>query len=565
MYKVIISDDEESIRNRLLSMVEKFRDDFVVVGVYENGYDALESGVPLEPDVIITDIRMPYVSGIELIKQAKMELPLVKSLIVSGYDSFDYAKEAIGLGVSGYLTKPIMFEEFKENLLKIKALLDSELNSNENLKELQDRAESTLHVLQNEDFQRLVTMKTVSESMRGKLTEDRINLNKKYQCMVIFDPDDFNAQLDEADAFRLSLMQYAEEEFQDVYTYYIFTCENQFVLFLESDEEIYSEELDNILSSILTRIKRNHGVSISCGVSDLMKVGEGINYRKMYRHAKRALEYRTVMGENLVLCFTDLENSSSDEKAGRIDENEYKNLSYMISYGKKQDILDQIRSLCTTICSPKYKDNYYFILSNILDAMLKSCISLPQLYSDFESQVEITKNLYSLKTREQLIEYLDDIVETILKINESKRLSGLEFSFMRIKKYLEVNYSNSSLCIEDVANELAYSVSYISAILKKNGTSFTKLVTELRMNKAVQLLANGENRIITIAKEVGYSDPYYFSHCFKKFNGMSPDEYRKNKANSQCEFARPISVGDDHRFYILFCHHVDNYHDDLYS
>lgn len=335
MYKVIISDDEESIRNRLLSMVEKFRDDFVVVGVYENGYDALESGVPLEPDVIITDIRMPYVSGIELIKQAKMELPLVKSLIVSGYDSFDYAKEAIGLGVSGYLTKPIMFEEFKENLLKIKALLDSELNSNENLKELQDRAESTLHVLQNEDFQRLVTMKTVSESMRGKLTEDRINLNKKYQCMVIFDPDDFNAQLDEADAFRLSLMQYAEEEFQDVYTYYIFTCENQFVLFLESDEEIYSEELDNILSSILTRIKRNHGVSISCGVSDLMKVGEGINYRKMYRHAKRALEYRTVMGENLVLCFTDLENSSSDEKAGRIDENEYKNLSYMISYGKK--------------------------------------------------------------------------------------------------------------------------------------------------------------------------------------------------------------------------------------
>ena len=152
MYKVIISDDEESIRNRLLSMVEKFRDDFVVVGVYENGYDALESGVPLEPDVIITDIRMPYVSGIELIKQAKMELPLVKSLIVSGYDSFDYAKEAIGLGVSGYLTKPIMFEEFKENLLKIKALLDSELNSNENLKELQDRAESTLHVLQNEDF-----------------------------------------------------------------------------------------------------------------------------------------------------------------------------------------------------------------------------------------------------------------------------------------------------------------------------------------------------------------------------------------------------------------------------
>ena len=138
MYKIIVCDDERSILERLISLINKLSDDFEVIGSYENGYDALVNGISLEPDILITDIKMPYIDGINLIEQAKIELPLLQSIIISGYDSFDYAKKGIELGVNGYISKPITFEELKEVLLKTKEKLNQETKGLNNLKQQLD-------------------------------------------------------------------------------------------------------------------------------------------------------------------------------------------------------------------------------------------------------------------------------------------------------------------------------------------------------------------------------------------------------------------------------------------
>ena len=122
MYRVIIADDEEAVRNRLKSILLKRSDSFEVVGCFENGFDALENGISLSPDILITDIRMPYIDGIDLIKHFTREFPLLQSIIVSGYDSFDYAKEAISLGVVGYLTKPVGESILARYLEKVRAI-----------------------------------------------------------------------------------------------------------------------------------------------------------------------------------------------------------------------------------------------------------------------------------------------------------------------------------------------------------------------------------------------------------------------------------------------------------
>ena len=530
MYRVIIADDEESVRNRVLSMLEKLKDDFVVSGSYENGFDALEAGIPLEPDIIITDIKMPYVTGIELIRRAKMELPLVHSIIISGYDSFDYAKEAIALGVVGYLTKPIMFEEFSSIMMKVKQSLDEQWKNSNTLKNLEEKAKDSLKYIRSDDLNKLITLKSIPDNLREKLLEDGIRLDYDNQLIAVFDSDsDFTLSFEQADMMFENLDTYLHDEFENTYSFYSFHSDNQLVVLLLSDDAIDMERLTLSLNEISAKVKRSSGVSVSCGLSDIAN-GE-VNYRKLYRHAKRALEFRTVLGHDLVLSFSELEKENEGNiRSGKIDENEYKNLSYLISYGKKEAVVDKIGSFVNQICSPTYKDNYFFILSNILDSILRSSISLSDFYQDFDSQVEITKNLFSLKSKETLSEYLITIAERVMNVNEKKRLSGVKNSYDQICHFLEVHYTDCNLSIEDVANELSYSVSYISAILKKNNTTFTKITTDLRMKKAVELLSNNENRIISIAKEVGYSDPYYFSHCFKKYSGMSPDEYRKNKA-----------------------------------
>lgn len=135
----------------------------------------------------------------------------------------------------------------------------------------------------------------------------------------------------------------------------------------------------------------------------------------------------------------------------------------------------------------------------------------------------------NLKSNDGLLNYINKLVDEINKINQGSRQSGVDNSFNRIKDFIESNYKNSFLSLDDVANELGYSVSYTSAILKKNNTSFTKYLTSVRLEKAKILLANPDNKLLIIANEVGYEDPYYFSHCFKKYTGISPLEYRTNE------------------------------------
>lgn len=126
MYKLIIADDEEATRSRLLSLLEKEKDNFVVKGSYQNGYDVLEDLDSLsDVDIVITDIKMPFVTGLELAKNLKESYPLIQIIFLSGFDDFDYAKQAIQLDAVAYLLKPLSYTELKEALYKAKDRLDT--------------------------------------------------------------------------------------------------------------------------------------------------------------------------------------------------------------------------------------------------------------------------------------------------------------------------------------------------------------------------------------------------------------------------------------------------------
>lgn len=177
MYKVIIADDEIDVRERLVNMVQNISDDFEIVGIFENGYDALENVTKVKPDLIITDIEMPFISGLELIKQAKISLPLVKSIIITGYDKFDYAKEAIKLGVLGYISKPISQEELSEVLESAKAKLSAELSYEASPANLYKDDKDYLNVIRSGDLAKLITLKEIPEFLQKKLISEGVDIN----------------------------------------------------------------------------------------------------------------------------------------------------------------------------------------------------------------------------------------------------------------------------------------------------------------------------------------------------------------------------------------------------
>ncbi|MDD6240099.1 MAG: response regulator [Eubacteriales bacterium] len=530
MYRVIVADDEESERSRILKMLEGMAEDFIVVGCYENGFDALENGIPLEPDVLITDIRMPYIDGIELIKEAKIELPLLQSIIISGYDSFDDAQKAISLGVIRYLSKPILASEMKEALEEAK----KNLSALKETPETKEQVSTENAIRKDNDLSLLITMKNVPEDFFLQCKQDGIDLEKPYQRILLFDSDLDSIDPRREESLRLEIRECYEEEFSEPDSAAFFDG-TELVAFFLSEKSVSKNEISARVREILARLERRYHLSVSCGISE--ESTKPVNYRKLYRHAKRTLEYRTVLGPSQVFLFEDLEKeeNTSPSGGGKVDENEYKKLTYLISYGKEEETKKSVHNLVEQISSIEYKDNYYFILSSILDSILKACVSLGALYESTEPQTAIMTELYGLKSKQAITDFFDRMISAVISVNKSNRLNGLVNSFSQIQDFLKANYTNSGLSIDDVANELGYSVSYISSILKKNGTSFTKTVTDLRIKKATEILHNPDAKILSVANQVGYSDPYYFSHVFKKLAGMSPEEYRKKNVGTERE------------------------------
>ena len=531
MYKVILVDDETSVRERLLNLVGKLNEDFEIIGVYENGFDALINGVTLNPDLIITDIKMPYIDGITLIQKAKLELPFVQSIIISGFDSFDYAKQAISLGVIGYISKPITFDELKETMEKAKHELDSKLRIDKDLKHLKNTENVALKLIHDSDLCTLLTLKEAPEIFKNKLINDGIDLDYKYLIFGIFDNDTEkeNVTFEENENISLYLESYIYDELKDAsFKSIVFRNGNSYNIFLLSNEPFNHEDVEARFSRVVIKMKKGTNVSLSLGFSE---TGSGINsdtsFRKLYRHASRVLEYRTVVGSNIVLFYDDVDKEQTP--VGKIDDNDFKAISYEVLYGRIEIAKEKTVKILNNITLDSFQSTYYFILSNLIDCLLKSCINLQKLFSEYMSNIEIMKNVMNTKTNDTLLNFINNLVDEIDKINKSSRQKGVENSFNRIKDFIENNYTNSLLSLDDVANELGYSVSYTSAILKKNNTSFTKYLTSVRLEKAKILLANPDNKLLMIANEVGYEDPYYFSHCFKKYTGISPLEYRTNE------------------------------------
>ncbi len=523
MYSVIVVDDEKSIRERIVALLSK-RTDFHLLGSYENGYDALMYGVPLEPDLIITDVKMPFVSGLELIERAKEELPAVRSMIISGFDSFDYARKAIELGTLGYISKPIDPEEFNACLDKAVAQLDIyfRLANNEVDKEASRKRE------READLERLLTFKAATPQFREKLSEEGIDLHGDGVVVVSFSPDKDEVEITaaEGESLETDLPPLIEDELSGLRHFSYFTPPSAIVLIL-FDEGYEKEDLAKRVERILARFKKSAGFSLSSGISDYGSFAEGFSYRKLYRHSKYALEYRTVVGSAVVLFYDDLQKSPSS--VGKVDENEYRELTSLILYGKKEEALAKVKKVVANIASPSFRDSYFLIINNLLDAILKACVAIDRFYADFMTHIELATKLYSSRGVEQTAELLGKVIDRVIDINGERRKGGVDAAFDSVMGYLRTHFRENDLTLSRLADDLGYSLSYVSAILKRHDTSFTKALSSLRMEEAKRLLLTSSLSLADLAEQLGYDDPYYFSHCFKKIVGVSPLEYRKNE------------------------------------
>lgn len=522
MYKLMIVDDEYDIRSRLSQQIQKFDSGFEIIGLYENGIDALEAVNNLNPDLVITDIRMPFMTGIELITKIKETKPLTKVIIITGFDEFDYAKQAIDLGVVGFLTKPVLNEDLKNIILKTKEDLDEEYFRNTNLANMEQFIKDNLPLIKENDIHTLLTKTSIDNKFSKKLEYDGINMDYKYFaiCITDIDKEQVKEDIEKHEIDLLTVRKNVSEALQGRFFNETITKNDSIVSIIKSNEEIVLNHLEKCFEYVQMKTKKYNDYTLSVGISNFHKKP---NFREMYQEAQKALEFRNAMGGDEIYFFGNINDLS--QSALTIDDNEYKDLSYAIRFKSVEDASSILQEIKKKITSLDYMSTYAFNISNVLNAILKSCDNFPILYED---GINYHQKLLDFKTSDELFNWFDSLIVHIKKINGEIISDNIQKNLNKIIDYIESHYTDNELSLELLAEKVNISVSYISAILKKEkNTTFVKYLTQLRMEKAKEYLKNPNMKIVDIAERVGFSEAYYFSHSFKKYQGVSPKEYRE--------------------------------------
>ena len=531
LYKIIIVDDEEEIRLGIIKKIDWKSYGFQIIGEAENGQEALEKAEKLQPDIIMTDIRMPFMDGLELGKKLSEVMPSSKIIVFSGCDDFEYAQKAIRLNVIEYVLKPINSVELIEMLKRLKIMLDKEYNEKRNIEILQQHYIESIPVIREQFLVGASEGRGSEDEWKNKLFKLKIDLELPYFVVGIIHLD--SEQLDDTefkenkDLLQISIKKVLEEVMEKCCSFISFLYLDKVIVIgnFNGNEEI--KNFINSLDEVCRSFKRIVGLNISVGVGKMYDSFEKISIS--YKEAQSALEYRVILGNGKAIYIEDMEPDTSIQL--HLDENVERLMINTIKIESKEEISKVVNSLFNIYDISILPFNEYRIY--IMEIMI-SLLKLVKSYSlNLADIFGSNFNCYTyLDNFNSITEIKEWFIEKSFKINTSiknERVNSSKIIIEKAKEYIKENYMDYDLSVEKMCSNLHVSQTYFSTIFKKEtNTSFVNFLTEVRLEEAVRLLNTTDYKTYMIAEKVGYPEANYFSYVFKKKFGISPSKYRKS-------------------------------------
>lgn len=536
MLKVVLVEDEVVIREGIRDIIPWEQYGYRFVGEAGDGEMALSVIRQTRPDVLITDIKMPFMDGLSLSKIVGEEFPRMKIVIISGYDDFEYARQAIEVGVDQYLLKPITKLSLKKVLLELKEKIEQEMVQQDYQAQYQNEMHEYEQFNRRRFFEKMLEGELSVKEIYEESAKQGIELTASSYNLLFFSMSEKEAGAPEEQT-RTFLRK------QDEVLHY-FLRHPQFVLFswnvncygvlIKAENEQIAEQTQNSLNKV-----QEICTSENAKMDWYVAVGKSVERLSMlpecYQSANHNLAYRFILQNQHVLTEETLSDdlATPEEKdlqtvdSAKMDPEIIKEF---LSHGTVSEIHDFVTSYLRSIQEPlKSRMFRDYIVLNIRFTIIAYVESLG---STQEEHINLLDNPWQdmhLKPEEVDV-YFEDMLQAALQIREKENdyLSGKVLR--RALDYIDHNYDNESISLNSVASEVEASANYLSAIFSQNmQKTFVEYITEKRMGKAKKLLRSTEKSSGEIAAEVGYKDPHYFSFVFKKTQGCSPREYRNTK------------------------------------
>ena len=412
-YRIMLVDDEEEVRSAILKKLDWKALGFSEVMDAENGEDALEKMERFTPDVLLTDIRMPYMDGLTLCERVRKTYPSMKLLIFSGFDEFEYAKQAIRLNVTEYILKPVNLKELSDILKRVADGLDEEIRERRSVTLLENNYRSAMPILRQVFLSNLIRGGVTEEEIAGKTGEYGIDLAGARKWVVA--AAEIEKGQGDGELGLISVQRFLEDSLKSYYRLEVFrSMEDRLCLIAAIDEKNTQTDLISLLNELCRECRRILGRTVTMGVGhSCVKLSDADH---AYQTALEALRCKgdQLTGTAIYISDMQLENENASSKA-------------------------------------------------VADA----------------------------------------------------------------KAYIAEHYHEPDLSVDVICRHLHVSPNYFSTIFRREtGKTYTAYLTQLRMEKAVELLKNTQLKTFAIATQVGYQEQNYFSYVFKKTYGVSPSKYR---------------------------------------
>ena len=543
MLKIFLAEDEVVVRETIKRMIPWEELGFELVGEAADGEMALPLLIRQQPDLLITDIKMPFMDGLTLAKLAKKEIPDLKVVILSGYDDFNYAKQAIGIGVEDYLLKPITKNALIERLSEIRSRYEHEKTQKEYYEKVQREMQAYEKNSSRDFFEALVGGSMNMMEVYKRAEKLGLDIVAEAYNVLIFTmncDEDFSGQRDEYSSWEAESLELLENFFAGHSSAMLFRSNIfSYGVLLKGQRETIEENTRACVDEIRKILSRQDGrrewfLAVGQSVERLSQI------QKSYHTASRAFSQRYLYDEN-ILYYDEMETMEHPGGQAETEDNAYLQkvdvnalnpaiLQKFLSNGLQEETENFVKDYFYAIGQEPMESLVFrnYVILNVRFSVISFIKGLGCDTNEMESADTEEVLAESGKNMESAIAYAKKMISQAIEIRDQNSGNKNRSILKTAVDFIDSHYMDEEISLNTVANVANVSSNHFSALFSQNmGQTFIEYLTSLRMNKAKELLRCTGMRSSEIAGEIGYKDAHYFSYLFKKTQGMTPSDYRK--------------------------------------
>lgn len=539
MLRVFLVEDESIIRETLRDTVPWEQCGYTFVGEAGDGEIALPMIRQTKPDVLITDIRMPFMDGLALSKLVLSEFPKVKVIIISGYDDFEYARQAIDIGVEQYLLKPITKNNLLDVLENVRKKIESEQKQNSYLVQFH---------METQEYEQYARRRFLERVVAGRLSVQQIyeeaaklDLDLRAQCYTIalFSLQETSGVTEGYSEPSARVRDALLEHFLKYPEYILFRWNlNTYAVLIKGDSSRIQDYIRRCTDAVRSQYetlapKQNWYVAVGTPTQRLSTLPA------CFEEVSRLWACRHIVPEQHILMPGTVDFLTKTDSNSGLEQLDAAKVNPAILLGVMNGAsVEEI---------PSFVDEYALSVSEALESKLfcqylmlsirftaaEFVSSLGQSQKEFLDSVSCLDMVNQNVTETELKFYMREVLIAAVNLRERASSSQCQGLLSQAVRFIDEHFTEDNLSLNRVAQQVNISPNYLSAVFsQEKGKTLTEYVTERRMERAKELLRTTDKRSGEVAFEVGYRDPHYFSFIFKKTQGCTPRDYRAGRGKA---------------------------------